>query len=405
MPTLRLLRRGGLLSVVVRQRTADLDYAHSLVKGSIVNKVSTSHIVLALSCLLIAIVMWPAPAVRADDKPASQIELPLYPLKKGMKWESRGAITEVTDIVLLNKMACYKLEERPASKAVKEWIPNHEYLCVKDDGCVYLVGRTNGFGGLGNYDPPMCILKPASRKVQSWDFDCKASYPKPNEHLNTRHKGSAVQHYDTIKYDGKDVEAVKVTVDDDALGVVVSTWYLPGKGPVKEEYQSRPGGPQNPGGAREVITLVAGGESLTIGDVILNPTATEKEASTESIEAPPGVVTEFKKSRTITRELTYSTTIGVGAEIETKLSANLLAAKGELGTKVKSSIEAALGEKLSESETREQTVKIDGNVLPKAKIIWIDVYRTGTVEVTQEGKAYKIPFTFPIGTKLVVRKQ
>src|SRR5262249_13385893 len=131
----------------------------------------------------------------------------------------------------------------------------------------------------------------------------------------------------------------------------------------------------------------------------------EQEASSESVDAPPGVVTEFKKSRTITREVHYSTKIGLGAETEAKLAGALLAVKGELAGRVRGSIEKEMGEKFTDSETREQTVRIDGDKLPKARILWIDTYRTGTVQVIQDGRTYSVPFQFPVGTKLVIRKQ
>jgi hypothetical protein len=116
------------------------------------------------------------------------------------------------------------------------------------------------------------------------------------------------------------------------------------------------------------------------------------------------VKTKFVRKRTITREASFSTTLGVGVEVEAKLAGSIKIIKAEASVRVKALIEATLGEKLTDTETREQEVEIDGGIAPKANIVWIDTYRKGTVEVNQDGKAYKIPFEFPIGTKLVIRK-
>jgi hypothetical protein len=89
----------------------------------------------------------------------------------------------------------------------------------------------------------------------------------------------------------------------------------------------------------------------------------------------------------------------LGAEVE----ATLRAVKGELTTRVKQAIERKSGEKLEASETFEWRISIDGNKLQKGRTSWVDSYRTGTVEVTHDGKVYKVPFELPIRTRVVFR--
>ena len=205
------------------------------------------------------------------------------------------------------------------------------------------------------------------------------------------------QYNESIKHDVKEVEATVVIRD----GFRPSRrWYVPGKGLIKYTFPT-----SDKKTVEMVTTSFSGNASIRIGDVILNKNEDEREASTETVEALAGVKTEFKRSRTIKREVHLSAKAGAEAEITASLTKNWGVIKGELTGKVKASVEVSIGTTLSDSETREQTITIDGDKLPKAKLIWIDVYRTGTVEVTQDGKAYSVPFEFPIGTRLVIRKQ
>jgi hypothetical protein len=391
-------------------------------------------LVLFVICLVVMALLSPPTTLCADDKSPRESDLPLYPLKKGLKWgievddkfrpradasgftvanEKKEGTMEVTEIVMVDKLACYQVQDTDST----------DYICMKDDGCVYQVGfapfAKNNFGMAFIYDPPLCILKPANKKLQTWDIDSTRTIggftEKDSRQMCGRFKGTAVQYNEKLKgffvKEYKEYETVRVSIEgtferkDSGLKtkIKIDTWYVPGKGPIK--YQSYEEDRNSPVGKERIVYSFSGEYSMAVGDVVLNPTDIEKEASSESIEVPPGVVTEFKKSRTIKRELTYSTKLNLGAELENKLGTDLYFIKGRLAAKVKGSIEAAMGETLSDSETREITVKIDGKEIPKGKIIWIDVYKTGTIEVTQDGKPYKIPFEFPVGTKLIVRKQ
>jgi hypothetical protein len=82
---------------------------------------------------------------------------------------------------------------------------------------------------------------------------------------------------------------------------------------------------------------------------------------------------------------------------------DIAAVKAELASKVKAHIEAESKEKMTDSETRKQKVTINGDKVQKARIVWVDVFKTGTVTVTKDGISHKVPFEFPFGTKLIQR--
>lgn len=139
--------------------------------------------------------------------------------------------------------------------------------------------------------------------------------------------------------------------------------------------------------------------------MVVAPGLVEREASSEEIEAVPGVVTEFEKSRTIRREVTLSTKDVLGGEVGAAVGLDLRPIKVDLSGKVRKAIERETKETLPDTETRRQKVTIDGDKLPKARLVWVDLFKTGMVEVSKDGKTYKVPFEFPYGTKLVVRRK
>lgn len=346
-------------------------------------------------------VLGPVGALRAADPP-------LFPLKKGQKWVYQTNIAggedlksknirqtfDVGDTVLFNGVECTELIQKDADGKKSEEI---RYLAVQN-GFLTEVGK-KVYGSDKTY---IFTNKPADKLLKLTADGPAAWASEPNTVFEGKESfGSRFelrQDADTVEVGGAKVKGVLV-VQIESPNSKTKRWYVPGKGLVKEQLFKKDSLVYE-----GVLVSFTGGGAVEIGAVTLNPAVVEKEASVEAVEAPPGVVTEFKKSRTIKREVSYSTKVGAAAEVEARLGADLAVVKGELGLKVKSSVEAAVGEKLSDSETREQTVRIDGKELPKAKIIWIDVYRTGSVEVTQDGKSYKVPFEFPLGTKLVIRK-
>jgi hypothetical protein len=352
------------------------------------------------------------PAVVVADPPAGATDPKAFmPLVKGSKWvysvkeagfeNGTAVLTNTCDKTEINGKSYYRIRNKWKYTGGSGYANQAELYTVTSDG-VYLVGWTERpDNGTILLDRPACRMKFTTRPAE-WQLEPEAASAVDQNGNKTslpNIMGAYTQSVEEITFDGREVEAIHVRWT--FAGYAQDYYYAKGIGLVRfietelknnriyKEYK---------------LTSVVIANDLTIGNITLGETV-EKEASVETVEAVPGVVTEFEKSRTITREVSFSAKLGLSAEAEAKLSAGLLAVKGEVSTKVKGSIERALGEKLTDTETRKQTVKIDGTVLPKAKIIWIDVYRTGTVEVTtSEDKSHKVPFEFPVGTKLVIRK-
>jgi hypothetical protein len=339
-----------------------------------------------------------ASALRADEKLSKVEQKPIYPLKQGLTWEYRrilrgesrpNYVKKVIDVVSFAGAVCYLVQEDEINKSP---IPYTRWVSVTEDG-LYEVGSS--LGALGK--KPLSIYQPAHRiyrntnETVTWEDNSKNTFPPGLE------KFTGLQYPEKVKIAGVEYDAICVTIT--AENWKTRNWYAPGIGCIKSQEWDEKGDLSS---ELELVSF-SGRNAVAIRDIVVNLNVIEKEASTESVEAPPGVVTEFKKSRTIFREVSYSTKLGLGAEIEATLEGNLLALRGELTTNIRGAIEKERGEKLGDTETREQTVKIDGNVIQKAKVSWIDTYKTGTVEVMQDGKPYKVPFEFPIGTKLVIK--
>jgi hypothetical protein len=375
----------------------------------------------------------PAGVKQADDAPPAKAGASLFPLKKGLKWEWSGTdldnackwVDEVRGVRKINGTECYELHRTVyLKKGIGVWQDggsgDRQYLAVSEDG-VFEVGYAHSFDNgkeypeYRYYSRPICLLNfkalagPTRGKsgLRTWSWTEEEKFDSRGNNLTEKPEFRWAYEFtarpDTVSLAGKEVDTVLTVRKNRDREEVLSTWYVPGRGPVKVKFELfRPG---KKGLVRHDMEVVSFQDpTFELGVISLNEAAVEKEASVETVETQPGVMTKFKKSRTISRQVSWSTTIGVGAEVEGKLAISLGVVRGELSTKVKGSIEKTIGEKLTDSETREVEVAIDGDKLPKAKIVWIDLYRTGTVEVTQDGKNYKIPFEFPIGTKLIVRK-
>src|SRR5262249_10300833 len=143
------------------------------------------------------------------------------------------------------------------------------------------------------------------------------------------------------------------------------------------------------------MTVASFSGNVTIGNIILNEQEVSKDAAVFSIEAEAGVTTTFEKTRKITREVGFSnkiTRVGMGDQLGGKLELNLGILKAEASSEIKKAVEKAINETLTDSEEYKQTITIDGSKIRKAKVYWIDVYRTGTVQVTQNGATYSVPF-------------
>jgi hypothetical protein len=322
----------------------------------------------------------------------------VFPVTPKTKWVyntgSSETVTEIIGTERLDNRDCIKSVTRVGGE-IKATV----LTFIKADG--HYTAKVNNF----KLDPPMKSLPLPLKLGDSWSVASKLVDAKLNAEVSIKYEFRIKDSKEKVKVPAGEFEAFLIVCETDTGGFLTTSkqWYVPGKGPVKTVTSIK--------GAETILELSECNivtpprlNAAIIGNITLSSQTVEKEASTEAVEALPGVVTEFEKSRTITREASFTFKVGAGAEVETKLAADFAVVKGEISTKIKGSIEKETGEKLTDSETRKQSVKIDGDKLQKAKIVWIDVYRTGTIEVTSDGKAYKVPFEFPIGTKLVVQK-
>jgi hypothetical protein len=267
---------------------------------------------LALACLVATAAGWPGPDLRAGYKPTQERIRPLYPLKKGLKWETlnygenRGT-REVTEIVPLKKLSCYKLVSNEYRIRYRYTLVNHDYLCVMDDGGVYKVGEKRGNDDIVTYDPPLRILKPASRETQRWDYDYQEWKSNGEKVIDERRRGSAVQCYETINYGGENVEAVRVTFETRTWKS--DTWYVPGKGPIKHQQRHRESGDGGPFrlSIDVVVTSFSGADSFTFSDYVVNSTAALKGAVEKPREAAkdskPGVASVKERIAATKKEI------------------------------------------------------------------------------------------------------
>ena len=224
-------------------------------------------------------------------------EMALYPLKKGMKWtylaktpkgEEFKIYREVTDTNLFSKLLCYEVKDKLGGAKQPRNLVRFSYIAAKDDGLYEVGSKAQGFQF--TYEPPICILKPASNKVQTWKFDSRAiSFLNGKFQQEDRVSGTYHQFADTINHDGKDVVATRVTVErktkfpaGSESVVTVNHWYLPGKGEIKTTLTA------NPNSSlyflsRVLIDFSGNASSIKIGDIVINETPIEKEASSETV--------------------------------------------------------------------------------------------------------------------------
>lgn len=396
-----------------------------------VRTVLTSILVLASVALLLPTALLAQASIPAAG-PGPADGLPLWPLAKGLRWTlesvdpwgKNSTTTLVEGTTLFNNLVCYELKSHDGPPTTLE--QDRTYVIVQTDG--WYIAGTKTFVGprrdkeiMTVYDPPLCVLKPRSASALTWEgkYTTVVTYEGKTED-RTIETFTFHQFASSVKLGDKEVEATLVVSENTSSRFATflnpatpnsgcskrHKWYTASQGIIREEIYSR--STRNEAWKAPFRTYSvkdsAAGPSLRFGSVVFTDENIEKEAASELVEAAPGVVTEFTRSRTIKRDLIYSTKLDLGAEIETKLAGDLLIAKADLITRVKAGIEAERGEKLSDEETRTQTVRIDGDKLPRAQVLWIDVYRAGSIELTHDGKPVKVPFQFPIGTRLVVRK-
>ena len=130
-------------------------------------------------------------------------------------------------------------------------------------------------------------------------------------------------------------------------------------------------------------------KTQTIGAIQLSKDQRQEELS-EEVNVPDGVKVTVKRSRTIARTGKYSMG-GLGG-----IDANV-GIKNIVDTSVRWEIKQIKGEDFKESETIEYEIELNGEKSNRYKLIWIDTWRKGSVELREKSteiQTYFIPFEF-----------
>lgn len=126
--------------------------------------------------------------------------------------------------------------------------------------------------------------------------------------------------------------------------------------------------------------------------VSLNEMPVEVVVASEVVKTPPGIKRTVKRTRTVEHAvaLTDATTLSANGGID--LNVVSIGIKGE--------IEKTLSQSFRQSETIEQSIEIDGAVLPAVRLDWVERRRTGTATVTLNGAPVQVPFQFTLDLEL-----
>lgn len=65
-----------------------------------------------------------------------------------------------------------------------------------------------------------------------------------------------------------------------------------------------------------------------------------------------------------------------------------------LAGEIRGKLEKSLNRTFKQTDTVEQAIEIDGNELPKVKLIWVERIRIGSASVEVNGTVKKLPFEF-----------
>jgi hypothetical protein len=130
--------------------------------------------------------------------------------------------------------------------------------------------------------------------------------------------------------------------------------------------------------------------------VVLDNDSREREIAYEFVNTPRGAKRTVKRSRTIERSVSVTDV----DTVEKELGAKVYIFSGA----IRSKIERSRNTTYKESETIEQAVELDGNALPKAKLVWIERTYTGKATVSIDGKEAVVPFSFRENLELRVEE-
>jgi hypothetical protein len=134
--------------------------------------------------------------------------------------------------------------------------------------------------------------------------------------------------------------------------------------------------------------------NVVVDSIVLSKNVILRKASVEHLQTVPGVKAQFKRSRTIEHEITINKT----ATLEGTVKVNL----GVLSNELRGKLETVLGKSLKHAETREQMIEVDGNVVQRVQLVWVDQIRKGVAKVKVGGIVQTLPFEFQEGTNLKI---
>ncbi|MBE9246501.1 hypothetical protein IQ223_18950 [Microcystis aeruginosa LEGE 00239] len=140
----------------------------------------------------------------------------------------------------------------------------------------------------------------------------------------------------------------------------------------------------------------------TIGAIQLSKDQRQEEAASEEVYVPDGVKVTVKRSRTIARTVNIQWEALGGMDVSVGI-------KDTVDTSVRGEIKRIKGENFQESETIEYKVELNGEKSNRYKLIWIDTWRKGSVELREESteaesKIYFLPFEIREKTELHVNE-
>jgi hypothetical protein len=158
-----------------------------------------------------------------------------------------------------------------------------------------------------------------------------------------------------------------------------------------------------PGGVAEYVdngnmtcsfSTVRAGLDVTRLQVALDEKLQEREIASDVVETPAGVKRTHKRSRTIERAVSLTDTEGLEASVKAHF--------GVLSGEIRGQIARSRMTTYKASETIEDGVEIDGEKLPKARLVWIERTVTGKARVFVDGQERSMPFQFREGVQLRV---
>jgi hypothetical protein len=144
--------------------------------------------------------------------------------------------------------------------------------------------------------------------------------------------------------------------------------------------------------------------SLSISDVVVEKELQSVIQSSEMVEIPPGVKATFERSKTIEYAIDVQLREGSELALETRVRGGWSAVECEVRAAVKVKAETAIGQSWRVTETRRQTVEVDGTKIHagKMKIAWVEQRRKGHAKVSLGGDTHQVDFHFPERVDLVV---